>query len=102
MKIQIARIIFLSILSIMKKVLDLGEFKLGKNTSDYLYYKKFVMDVVYGGLNSLFKQLKDNQVIEKCICSSNLRQGYSECKYCSGAGYKNTVSKDKETYNKIN
>lgn len=89
MKIQIAKIIFLFSLSIMKKILDLGEFKLGKKSDDYKYFKRQIMDFFYKGLNKLYKSLADEKIIERCDCKANLRKGYSDCEKCSGSGYKN-------------
>ena len=89
MKIQIARTIFLVCLDIMKKILDLGQFKLGKKSEDFIYYKKEVMNYFYDSLKKLFKILEQNKVIEKCSCGANIRKGYSECEKCGGAGYIN-------------
>jgi len=89
MNIQIAKNRFLSTLSIMKKILDLGEFKLGKKSDDYKYFKKQVMDYFYKALKKEFKLLVDEKIIEKCDCKANLRQGYSSCDLCGGSGYKN-------------
>lgn len=96
MKIQIAKIVFLANLTIMKKVLDLGEFKLGKKTEDFKYYKKEIMDYFYKGLKKLFKQLFDSKIIKKCSCKANLRKGYSNCESCGGSGFCNN---DKNSQN---
>ncbi len=89
MKIQMAKEIFLISLSIMKKILDLGEFKLGKKSSDYIYFKKQVMDYFYTNLKKLFKKLLEKNILIKCGCNSKIRQGYSNCPNCSGSEYKN-------------
>jgi len=87
---QIAKEIFHKNLSIMKQILDLGAYKLGgKKSEDFLYYKKQVMDYTYKGLQKLFKQLVDEKILIKCECSAKLRQGYSDCEFCGGCGYKN-------------
>jgi hypothetical protein len=85
---QIAKLIFHNQLYIMKKILDLGEFKLGKKSDDYQYFKKEVMDYTYNGLKKLFKQLFDEKIIVKCSCDANLRHGYTDCDLCGGCGYK--------------
>lgn len=90
MKLQIAKIIFLTALSIMKKILDLAEFKLGKQSDEYKYYKSQVMLAFYSGLQDLFKTLKDNKIVENCPCKADLKQGYASCSNCGGSGYKNT------------
>jgi hypothetical protein len=83
---QIAKAIFHNNLYIMKKILDLGEFKLGKKSDDYKYFKKEVMNSTYDSLKKLFKQLFDEKIIKKCNKKCNLRQGYSDCE-CGGSGY---------------
>ncbi len=89
MKIQIAKNIFHSNLSVMKKILDLGEFKLGKKSDDYKYFKKQVMDYFYKSMKKIFKQLEQSNILDKCDCKAKIRQGYSDCKYCGGSGYRN-------------
>lgn len=93
-KIQIPRLIFLMNLEIMKKILDLVAFKIGKKSDEYKYMKKEIMDAFYRNLKKLFKQLSDKKIIEKCSCKARLRQGYNKCKDCSGSGYRN-ISKKK-------
>ena len=73
---QIAKAIFHNNLYIMKKILDLGEFKLGKKSDDYKYLKK------------LFKQMFDEKIVIKCNCGANIRHGYTDCEFCGGCGYK--------------
>lgn len=90
MKIQIAKTIFLEFLAITKRILDLGEFKLGKKSDDYKYFKKQVFDYSYKGLNKIFRQLLDDKIIEKCPKKCKLRQGYADCE-CGGSGYINKI-----------
>ena len=85
-KIEIARIIFIATLSIMKKCLDIGEYKL--DAKSFTYYKKEVMDFTYSGLKLLFKQLNDASIIERCPKNCSLRRGFQDCN-CSGSGYIN-------------
>lgn len=89
MNIQIARLIFLMSLDIMKKILDLVAFKVGKKSEEYKYMKRQIMDAFYRKLRKLFKQLSDEKIIERCSCKAKLRQGYKNCKDCSGCGYRN-------------
>lgn len=88
MKIQIAKMIFLANLSIMKKVLDLAGFKIDKRTNDYKYFKKEIMDYFYNGLKKLFETLEQEKIIKKCPCNASLRQGYKDCD-CGGSGFIN-------------
>lgn len=89
MKIQIAKIIFHTALSVMKKVLDLIAFKYQKNSDDYKFFKKQIMDYFYGGLKELFVRLEDDKILDRCHCKANLRNGYKPCEKCGGSGYKN-------------
>jgi len=89
MLLQIAKQIFLMTLTIMKSTLSLLEFKLGKTTEDYIYAKKQVMDSTYNNLKKLFKQLQEENIIEKCSCKANLRKGYKPCDLCGGSGFCN-------------
>lgn len=90
MKTQIAKTIFLQNLEIMKQILDLGEFKLGRKSDDFKYYKREVMDYFFDGMKKLFKQWEQEKLIEKCLCKARLRHGYSKCEFCGGSGYRNT------------
>ena len=89
MKIQIAKIVFLTHLAIVKKILDLLEFKLGKNTDEYKYLKKQIFDYFYEGIKKMFKSMSDAEILQKCDCDSKIRNGYSPCDLCGGCGYKN-------------
>jgi len=94
MKIQIARAIYLGQLAIMKKLLDLMEFKMDKRTNDYKYTKSQIMDYTYEGLNKIYKKLEEEKIIERCSCGTNVRKGYKKC-LCGGSGFRN-IEKDKE------
>lgn len=89
MIMQLAKSIFQMNLKIMKQILSLGEFKLGKKSEEYKYFKSQVMDSFYTGIGDLFKYFYDNKLIEKCSCKANIRNGYSDCPLCGGSGYKN-------------
>lgn len=91
MKIQIAKICFLTALGIMKKILDLGEFKLGKKTDDYKYFKKEIMDYFYNSLQALFSQLEKDNILDRCQCKARLRQGFQKCPSCGGSGFRNKI-----------
>jgi len=87
MRVAMPKTIFLMTLAIMKKILDLGEFKL--DDKSYKYFKKEIMDIVYKALKKLFKTLEQEKIIERCECKAKLRQGYSDCPKCGGSGYIN-------------
>lgn len=89
MKIQIAKIMFLNSLSTMKAILDLIAFKVDKKSLDYKYYRKEIMNFTYGNLKKLFRTLSDEKIIVRCECKAKLRQGYSNCEFCGGSGYRN-------------
>lgn len=90
MKIQLAKLMFLNSVSIMKSILSLLEFKMGKKSDEYLYMKKQIMDYFYNSLKKSFLSLKESKLIKPCPNKCNLRQGYSDCKYnCGGSGFIN-------------
>ena len=72
----------------MKELLDLVKFGVAKNEEDFLFYKRKIMDFFYGDMEDDFNELVDAGVLERCECRSSLRQGWSECPHCSGAGFK--------------
>lgn len=88
---NISKVIFLNSLSIMKDYLDLMAFKFGKNTDEYTYLKKEIMNYAYGGLLKTFKELEKDGVLTKCECSANLRHGFKKCSKCSGSGYRSKI-----------
>ena len=94
MKIQLAKIIFTTSLSIMKDILDLIAFKVGKDTDDFKYMKKKVMDSFYDKLKKLFKTLESNKIVTQCPNKCSLRKGYSDC-ICNGSGYINLEKTEK-------
>ena len=81
--------IFWMSLSIMKGILSLAEFKMGKNTDEYRYFKKEVMNQFYNNLKIFFDKLLEEGEIKKCECLAKLRKGYSKCNRCGGSGYRN-------------
>lgn len=93
MKNSITRTIYLKKLSIMKKILDLAEFKL--TPKEFKFFKQQLMDITYNGLKELFLSLECEKRIKRCDCGANLRQGYSDCPKCGGSGYKE-IEKDVE------
>ena len=88
MQIQLAGQIFLMNLSILKKTLDLLEFKYGKESDSFKFMKKQTFDFFYNEMKKLFKKLEEDGLIKKCPNKCNMRQGYQEC-ICKGSGYLN-------------
>ena len=87
---ELAKTIFLNNLSTTKKLLDLLEFKLGKESGEFKYLKKEVFNYAYEGLKKIFKQLESEKIITRCPNKCSLRKGYSDCKYnCGGSGWIN-------------
>jgi hypothetical protein len=90
---QIPKCIFLENLHCMKEILSLGEFKIGdKQSESFRYFKKVVMDCVYGSLTNIFTNLENEGIIQKCTCNNKLRNGWANCQYCAGSGYVNVKS----------
>ena len=84
----LSKMIFETQLSIMKRMLKLGEFKFKKDTDEFKFYKEEVMNAVYEGTKKLFIQMMDAGILEKCPCSGNLRHGWTSCGCCAGSGYR--------------
>lgn len=75
--------LFESQLGIMKRILKLGEFKFGKDTDQFRFFKEEVMNAVYDGNKKFFQQ----ENFDKCDCGANMRHGWSDCPKCGGSGY---------------
>jgi hypothetical protein len=78
----------------MKKILDLGKFKIGaNNTSEFNYFKKEVMDSYYNCMRNIFEDLKNQGIVDNCqFCDTDLRKGWRPCA-CRGSGY-TTIMED--------
>jgi hypothetical protein len=72
----------------MKRILKLGEFKFGKDSEQFRFYKEETMNSVYENSKKFFLQGVSEGVFEKCNCGANLRHGWTECTFCCGSGYK--------------
>lgn len=90
---QISRSVFETQLGIMKKILKLGEFKFGKETDQFKYFKEEVMNHVYEGTKKLYSQLATDGVFERCGCGANMRHGWTNCEDCSGSGFRDRNDK---------
>ena len=88
MKIHIAKEIYLSHLNTIKRVLDLIEFREGKESKKFKYLKKSLFDYFYNDVKKLFKKLEDEKIIKRCPKGCSIRQGYTKC-ICNGSGYIN-------------
>ena len=77
---------FVTVVGIMKDVLDIGEFVF--DDKKFKYFKKEVMNVVYRHLETFYRDLEQQGVVERCECSANLRRGWTDCETCHGCGYK--------------
>ena len=84
----IARTIYLTQLNILKKILDLLEFKFGKDSETFKFLKKQIFDAFYLDTIKLFKNLEQKRLIKRCPKQCSIRQGYTDCE-CSGSGYIN-------------
>jgi len=92
---QLAKTIYLKMMSAMKEILTLGEMRIGSRDSDvYKYYKKVVMDQFYNGMSELFAALEEDGLLQKCSCGTTIRQGYKPCDLCNGAGHCNSEAFD--------
>lgn len=88
---QLAKAIYLRNMASMKEILNLGEFKIGgRDSKEYKFFKKVVMDQFYNSMSDLFAGLESKGVLMKCPCGTSIRQGYKQCPNCSGAGHCNS------------
>lgn len=83
---DIMKELFWLCLSIMKSILSLAEFKLGKNSDDYKYFKSEVMNYTFNGLTKFYQDLLKQGYVKKCPNNCKIRQGFSKC-FCGGCGY---------------
>lgn len=81
-------------LEIMKRVLRIGEFKFGKESDQYRFFKEEVMNAFYLTIKRVLQTLVMQGILEECECKANLRHGWSNCKFCSGSGYREKVKKE--------
>jgi len=87
MKIHIAKEIYLSQLNTTKKILDLLQYKFGKDSEEFKYLKKQMFDYCYNNLKKLFNKLETEKIIKRCPKQCSLRHGYTKCEFCNGSGY---------------
>ena len=88
---QLAKAIYLRNMAGMKEILNMGEFRIGNRESkEYKFFKKVVMDEFYNAMNELFAKLEEKGVLMKCPCGTTIRQGYKPCARCNGAGHCNS------------
>lgn len=92
---MIIRDLFVLLMSIMKNILQLGEFKLGRTSEDYKFFKKEVMNCFYNSFKKYLEELRKAGDVQLCECKAKIRNGYSECKLCGGCGYCLIDKKDK-------
>ena len=88
MNSEIVKQIFWLCLGIMKNILSLAEFKMGKKSDEYKFFKREVMNFVYDGLTKFYEDLKNKGIVKKCSCGSRVRKGYDSCTNCGGSGYR--------------
>ena len=88
MKIHIAKEIYLSHLSTIKRILDLIEFKEGKDSEKFKYLKKQLFDYFYSDIRKLFTKLESEKIIKRCPKNCSMRHGYTKCE-CFGSGFIN-------------
>ena len=86
MQINLLKEFYWLCLTIMKKILSLYEYKVGKNSEEYKYFKREVMDFFFLELNKFYQNLLKQGYAERCPNNCKLRQGYSKCE-CGGSGY---------------
>jgi len=86
---EFAKEIHGAMLKIMKSILDMAEFKWGKESLEFKYFKKEIMSLVYSNERGLFERMNHGGLLVKCKCGANVKHGYSSCEFCGGSGYRN-------------
>ena len=91
-KDELTGTIYQESLNAMKRILDLGEFKIGAaNSKEYSFFKREVMDSVYTALRNVYAELEDSGMVRRCEdCNADLRKGWRPCS-CRGSGYVSTI-----------
>jgi len=86
----ITGVLYQESLTAMKKILDLGEFKIGaSNSKEFLYFKREVMDGIYNSLRNTLESWEEDGIVRPCdLCNgpSDLRKGWKACA-CRGCGF---------------
>ena len=88
---QIARTIYLKVLSIMKFTLDMEEQKYpekGRRDDRYRFFKKHLMRETYCNLRELFKSLESQDLIQETDFHEDVKDGY-QTGPSGGSGYVN-------------
>ena len=91
---QLARMIFLRMLSVMKFTLDMEEQKYperGRNDDKYKFFKKHLMRETYDSLREMFADLMDLGLIQESENIEDVKDGYKPGP-SGGSGYINSVS----------
>ncbi len=63
-----------------------------RNSEGFRFYKAEVMNQFYPMLEETFTRLKELHIIEDCGCGDSVhkRNGYTQCGWCHGCGYRNS------------
>jgi hypothetical protein len=88
---QFPKTVYLRTMFAMKKILDMGQFKIGSSESkEFKYFKKVVMDELYNSMQEVFEAMEKRDLVQKCECGTSIRNGYKPCEKCNGSGFRNT------------
>ena len=83
----LTKIVFEAELTLMKRLLRIGEFKFGENSAAYRYYREEVMKASHGAAKEIFDKLEEEGRIEDCPCGAD-GTGWTRCNECGGSGYR--------------
>ena len=86
-EIEMGRMIFEAHLRLLKQLLRLGEYKFGRNSAEYRYYREEVMRFCHEAIERVYDTLERKGIIEACSCGAD-RKGWTNCPDCGGSGYK--------------
>jgi len=91
-EMQLARMIYHKVMSVMKFTLDLEEqkyFDKGRHDERYKFFKKQLMQETYTMLREIFEQMKKLELLEKTPEPEDVKDGYKSGP-SGGSGYINS------------
>lgn len=89
---QLAKNIYLKMMSVMKYTLDLEEYSYkekGRDDPRFKFFKKQLMEYTYNSMRTLFEDLEDLDLIQQTEIEEDVKDGFKQSP-SGGSGYVNT------------
>lgn len=74
-------------LTVMTRLLELGEFKFGKDSEEYRFYRREVIKVIRATQQACMEDFKALGLVVECPCEADGSMRRSDCARCGGCGY---------------